>query len=205
MDPDRLLEAIRPVSSVWRASPPAFPKGDLPRALLDRLPADYLALLGRLGPGEGFVGTRYLRLLPLDELAAANAAYQVPRYLPGHQLFGSDGCGNAFLFDLRTLPATVLEVPFVPLDPEYVEAVRPDFADFLLALAAIPPGHQGPIPLTPDPRTHGLELHERHPIALGGNPTDPANKVLLAPPVHAEASCLFNRVFQEVRAQSRRS
>ncbi|MBI5534600.1 MAG: SMI1/KNR4 family protein [Deltaproteobacteria bacterium] len=173
------------------------------QALLAKLPRSYLDLMERWGPGEGFIGTRYFRLYPLDEIAAANDAYGTDSWLAGHLIFGSDGCGDAYLFDLRSEPAHVIEAPFIPLDTDYVSARHPDFESFLAGLAALREGATESLPLAANPKTHGLEVHEIHPIVLGGDPCAPDNKVLLKPPVHAEACMFFNRVFRTVREKSR--
>lgn len=157
-----------------------------------------------LGPGEGFIATRWLRLYPLDELASANVAYDVEACFPGHLLFGSDGIGSAFLFDAGARPVRIVEVPFIPLDPEYVVATYADFVAFLEAIATVPDGFDGSLPIVPNPATAGLEVHEKQPVVLGGDPTSPENKVFLPPQTHAQACRFFNRVFREVRAQSRR-
>jgi hypothetical protein len=167
------------------------------------LPADYRSLLDVLGPGEGFVATRFLRLYPVDELASVNSAYGVEAYLPGHLLFGSDGIGQAFLFDWSPGHARVVEMPFIPLDPEYLEATYADFIAFLEAIATVPDRFTGPLPIVPNPAMAGLEVHEKHPVVLGGDPTSLDNKLYLAPAVHAQACTYFNRLFRDLRTQAR--
>ncbi|MES1176681.1 MAG: SMI1/KNR4 family protein [Myxococcales bacterium] len=194
---ERLLKHIRSVSSGWRSTSPGFPIG--PR--VDReLPLEYLDLIAVFGPGEGFIGTQYLRLLPLEQIASANAAYAVQQYLPHHLLFGSDGCGNALLFDCSASERGVLIQPFIPLNLEFTTARHPNWSAFLKTLLDVPAGFQ---PLTANPATHGLELHERHPVVLGGDPIDPGNKVLLPPPTHAEACVFFNKIVETARAKQR--
>lgn len=192
---NRLLQRIRSVSSDWRSSSPGFPLGP---EINDKLPVDYLDYLETVGPGEGFVGESYLRLYPRDQIATANASYAVHEYLPSHILFGSDGCGNALLFDTSTPESRVLIQPFIPLDLDYTAASYQNWSVFLMALLDVPPGFQ---PLTANPKTHGLEVHERHPVVLGGDPQDPTNKMLLAPPTHAEACVFFNKLVKKVRAE----
>jgi Phage integrase, N-terminal SAM-like domain/SMI1 / KNR4 family (SUKH-1) len=149
-----------------------------------------------LGPGEGFIGERYVRLYPLEEIASANEAYAIGQYLPNHLLFGSDGCGNAFLFDLSSAERPVLVQPFIPLDLDFTEARYPNWSAFLHAALEVPDRFR---PLVANTETHALEVHERHPIVLGGDPTDPGNKMLLPPPTHAEACTFFNNVVRSVR------
>jgi hypothetical protein len=165
-------------------------------------PADYVSVLREWGPGEGFVGTTFLRLYPLDQTIAANQAYHVADYLPDAYLFGSTGTCYALLFDLSCSPPPVLRVPFVPLDPRYAEPTNKGFLDYVSSLGEIDDGYDGPIPRPSNPRTRGLELHEVHPVALGGDPMDPANRVFLPIDEHAQVCEYWNRLFQQVRANS---
>lgn len=57
-------------------------------------------------------------------------------YAPGLFLFGSDGGGEAFAFDLRSNPPPVVSVPFVGMDLSLVEFVAVDFGAFLEVLYA---------------------------------------------------------------------
>jgi hypothetical protein len=196
-----VLERVRPVSSPWQRRSAGFEGSALPTPIAELLPPEYRALIDSLGAGEGFIATRFLRLYPLDELAAANRAYDVLTYLPQHLLFGSDGGGQAFLFELSDGPVRVVEVPFIPLDPAYATATYEDFVAFMEAIATIPDDFTESLPIRPDPATAGLEIHEKHPIVLGGDPTSRDNRVLLTPVVHAQACCFFNRLVREVRVQ----
>ncbi len=196
------LDRVRPVSSRWRPGSAGFEVSALPPEIAALLPAEYRELVSTLGAGEGFIATRFLRLYALDELFGANRAYDVQTCLPQHLLFGSDGIGQAFLFRLTDRSPRVVEVPFIPLDREYVAAEHEDFMSFLVALARVPAGFAGTLPTTPNPATAGLELHEKHPIVLGGDPTSRENRVFLEPRVHAEACCYFNRLVRELRARS---
>ena len=181
---------------------------DLPRAGRASVPADlpptYIDLVALIGAGEGFVGHEYLRLFALDQLLWVNDAYGVGTYLPGHCMFGSNGCGEAYLFGPPTVAErAVIRVSFIPLDPDYVSQSWPSFDQFLLALVNAPPDNpDDPYPYTPDPDAIGKELHEVHPIALGGSPTDPANKVLVPVEKHAELVAFWNRTFNAIRQRA---
>jgi len=199
---EETIARMRPIMSSWRFTPSGFSKESPSAELLLCLPREYLALLQHLGPGEGFIGTEYLRLYPLEDLAAANVAYSITEYLPQHYLFGSDGCGNALLFNLALSPTSVVKTPFIPLNLEFGTLVAADFAAFLDTLASVPPDFAGTLPLSPNPETLGLEVHEPHPVVLGGDPSDLKNKVLLRPPVHAQACVFFNRMVRSIGEQS---
>jgi hypothetical protein len=99
-------------------------------------PADYVAYMlesdggeGRLGPGS------YIALYPVGELLTKNKDYAVDEFAPGLVLFGSDGGGMAFAFDKRRSPAEIVEVPFIPMSLDEVEARGADFLSFLRSLA----------------------------------------------------------------------
>ena len=194
------LRKVAPITS-WKSSGTSFAPETLSKEILGLLPAGYLEFLEVLGAGEGFLGTSFLRVYPLDEAAAANREYHVDEFLPRCLLFGSDGCGNAYLFDLEKRPSEIIRVPFIPLDREFGRSMGNDFLRFVESLAEIPRGYTGPLPVRPNPETAGKEIHEKHPVVLGGDPTSPDNKVFLAPPEHAKASTFFNRLVRKVRAE----
>jgi len=196
-----VLAKLRPLSSPWQACSNGFDRVPLPPTVAAQLPADYRALLEMLGPGEGFIGMRLLRLYRPDELGAVNQAYEIQTHLPGHLLFGSDGIGEALLFDLNDPQLRVVEVPFIPLDATYCSATHESFTTFLESLASVPEHLLGQLPIVPNPAMVGLELHEKHPAVLGGEP-GPDNQMFLAPPVHAEACRHFNELFRTLRAES---
>ena len=182
----------------WYRTASGFPKSRLDAALT--LPDSYLTVLAEVGPGEGFVGSEYLRLYALDELQAVNDAYQSATYLPGHVIIGSNGCGEAFVLDLRSDPPPVIQVPFVPLDTEYAETLAATFAQFwdhLLSAQAT----EEPFPPLVNEGTLGLEVTERHPIVLGGRP-GVENQVLVPAIKHSELARFWNKTFQVVRQRS---
>jgi len=48
----------------------------------------------------------------------------------------------------------------------------------------------------------GKEIFEVHPVILGGDPTDPANKVVLTREEHIKAVRFWNRVIAEERRKN---
>jgi len=198
---DEVLQRMRASVPEWREAATGFESAPLADSLLGRLPDDYVNLIRVFGAGEGFVGGTYLRLYRLEELAAANRAYDIAAYLPDHLLIGSDGCGNAFLLDTASGGMPVDKIPFIPLDRAFGETVGKDFLSFLDALLCPAENGDGSN-LRPNPETFGLEIHETHPVVLGGDPEDPANKVFLKPCVHAEAAVYFNRLVRTIRSRS---
>jgi hypothetical protein len=67
-----------------------------------RLPPDYVEFITAMNGGEGFVGDNYVILWSVDELPRFNREYNVPEFAPGLVMFGSDGGGEGFGFDLRS-------------------------------------------------------------------------------------------------------
>jgi hypothetical protein len=48
----------------------------------------------------------------------------------------------------------------------------------------------------------GKEIFEVHPIILGGNPTDPANKTILTREQHIQAVVYWNREIRRLKNQN---
>src|SRR5690242_10258239 len=81
-----------------------------------RLPDDYAEFLHQMNDGEGFVGNAYVILWRIEELLEMNKGYQVAEFAPGLFVFGSDGGGEAFAFDLRSDAKPIVSVPFIPME-----------------------------------------------------------------------------------------
>jgi SMI1/KNR4 family protein SUKH-1 len=101
------------------------------------LPDEYLRFIQKMNGGEGFVGrSGYLILWPIEELLRMNEAYLVEEYAPGLFIFGSDGGGEAFAFDLRDDRKSVVSVPFVGMDLSLANCIGQSFGEFLSNLSA---------------------------------------------------------------------
>lgn len=100
------------------------------------LPIDYIEFLQRYDGGEGFIGDHYLILWRAEELKVFNEEYEVEEYAPGLFLFGSDGGGEAYGFDVRESSMPVIRVPFVGMDLKYAKVVASSFTDLLKRLAS---------------------------------------------------------------------
>ncbi|WP_438016235.1 SMI1/KNR4 family protein [Sorangium sp. So ce315] len=98
-------------------------------------PPGYIEFMQRSDGAEGPVGRkgRYLVLWPVASIIDLNEQYHVDEFAPHLLAFGSDGGGEAFAFDRRTEPATIVRVPFVGLDDEICYGTR--FDDFLARLS----------------------------------------------------------------------
>jgi hypothetical protein len=99
-------------------------------------PHDYREFLRASNGGEGFLGQNYVMLWKAEELKPLNAGYEVARFAPGLFLFGSDGGGEAYAFDIREDPWVVIQVPFIGMsDPQYAIPLGRSFTEFLKNVA----------------------------------------------------------------------
>jgi hypothetical protein len=98
------------------------------------LPEQYKAFMINRDGGEGFVGNQYLVLWRAGELIDLNRDYESDRYAPGLMLFGSNGGGEAFAFDLRDLKMAIRIVPFIGMSLKDAVFIADDFDSFLTHL-----------------------------------------------------------------------
>ena len=164
------------------------------------LPIDYLEYIRKCNGGEGFVGTDFLILWRIEELAKLNQEYELERYAPGLVLFGSSGGGEGYGFDFRHNNCRIVRVPFVGMEWRLAVITANSFTEFLNTIAT----HAGNFrhhSITTVQRTPGAELFEIKPILLGGSPTDPSNKVWLTRIQHTEAVRYWNRIITDLRRQ----
>lgn len=105
------------------------------KSLKFTLPSDYIELLCDHDGGEGFIGDNYLMLWKSEELAVFNEEYEVEKYAPGIFLFGSNGGGESYGFDLRDPSMPIVRIPFVGMDLRYARTMATNFTDFLIQLA----------------------------------------------------------------------
>lgn len=87
--------------------------------------------------GEGFIRPNsYAMLWKIKELLQFNREYAVLEYAPGLLLFGSNGGGKAFAFDLRAEGRSpVVSVPFIGMDLRDALPLAETFDGFLEHLA----------------------------------------------------------------------
>ncbi len=98
------------------------------------LPDDYREFLSAYDGGEGFVGEHYLILWQTKDLKAFSDDYEFAEYAPSLVPFGSNGGGEAFAFDRRTLPPGVVIVPFIGLSETDATPIASSFDAFLTRL-----------------------------------------------------------------------
>jgi hypothetical protein len=99
-----------------------------------RLPDDYVEFLRTANGGEGMVGNAYLSLWRIEELIQRNEDCEVAETVPGLFLFGSDGGGEAFAFDMRSGAKPIVMVPFIILCFEDAIPMGGNFEAFLVEL-----------------------------------------------------------------------
>lgn len=98
-------------------------------------PPDYLGFLRQHDGGEGFVGDNYIILWKAAELVDFNREYEVEVYAPGILLFGSDGGGEGYGFDMQSAGMPVVRLPFIGMERRYATPVAESFTSFLALLA----------------------------------------------------------------------
>src|SRR5438552_3544406 len=79
-------------------------------------PNEYLEFMRDSNGAVGSIGpSDFLVLWPIEDIPKANDQLNVIEVAPGLLLFGSDGGGTLYGFDLRSSKMAILEVPDIPL------------------------------------------------------------------------------------------
>jgi|CXWL01.1.fsa_nt_gi hypothetical protein len=94
------------------------------------LPEEYCEVMGRFNGGEGFVNGHYLVLWPLEELAAANRAFEDIEDVRDVVWFGGNGGGEAFGFDWRQ-DGAIVEGPMIGMERDQLMHCAGSFTEFL--------------------------------------------------------------------------
>jgi hypothetical protein len=98
-------------------------------------PKDYRDFMMTTNGGEGFIGLKsYVMLWSIEELPSLNDGYETSNYLPRCVLFGSNGGGEAYGFDMRTSRSKIVQVPFVGMAWKSALLLSDSFSDFILQL-----------------------------------------------------------------------
>lgn len=160
-----------------------------------RLPAAYFEFLRHSNGGEGFIGETYLRFYEAEKIPEVNEAYEVENYLPGFLLIASNTVGDAICFCPPLAEGRVVQVPFIPLRLDLAEPVGSSLTAFLARLAASRATGRSPSPSDINSDLIGKEVFQRHPIALGGSPIAPDNRVLVPAEVHPRLVRFWNKVY----------
>jgi len=99
------------------------------------LPSDYLDFLRQHDGGEGFIGDNYIVFWKAEELADFNREYEVEKYAPDILLFGSDGGGEAYGFDIQSASMPIVRIPFIGMERRYATPVAMNLPDLFAKLA----------------------------------------------------------------------
>jgi hypothetical protein len=97
-----------------------------------KLPEQYREFLLWANGGEGFIGPNFYAMLwQVGDLCRFNLEYEVERNSPGLILFGSNGGGEGFAFDLRGQLSQIVSVPFIGMALKEILPLAKTFDEFL--------------------------------------------------------------------------
>jgi len=100
-----------------------------------RFPNEYVRFLSYMNGGEGALGrNNYISLWSTHQLRDLNKSYEVPIFLPGVVLFGTDGGGEAYGFDWQSGKCAIVMVPFIGMSEATKTKISDNFIDFLIDL-----------------------------------------------------------------------
>jgi SMI1 / KNR4 family (SUKH-1) len=116
------------------ASPEAF--SEVEQYFGIKFPTVYRQFMLRSNGAEGLIGESYVVLYPIEELVDINTGYGTSVVTPGMLLFGGDGGGEAYAFDIRKSAMPIIMVTWVSLDFEEALPAGDSFTAFLEALYA---------------------------------------------------------------------
>ena len=106
----------------------------LSAALGIALPHDYLDFLRQHNGGEGFIGESYIVLWKAEEIALFNREYEVAKYAPGILMFGSNGGGDGYGFDIQQDSMPVICMPFIGMERRYADRITASFTGLFTRL-----------------------------------------------------------------------
>jgi hypothetical protein len=101
-----------------------------------KLPDDYLDFMRETNGAVGFVGSSFLRIYELEEIRPANQRLESDKFTPGLIVFGSNGGGLAYAYDMRARPVNIVEIDFVSIKSADAKLRGRSFEDFLEKLYA---------------------------------------------------------------------
>lgn len=104
---------------------------------IDRLPQDYVDFLRQSNGAEGFVGNSYLILFAAEAIDPINQAASVDKFAPGLTIFGSDGGGKSYAFDMRREDVAIVEFFDMDIGDEEPVFCATSFSGFLRYLEGL--------------------------------------------------------------------
>jgi len=78
-----------------------------------KFPKDYIDFMLLSNGCEGSIGENYIRFWKIEEIIQYNEEYEVQAYTPDIIIFGSNGGGEAFGFDMRNKNIKYIMIPFM--------------------------------------------------------------------------------------------
>ena len=104
-----------------------------------RFPDEYRVLMRYTNGVEGpLPNGRYLALWRVEELIPFNEGYLGSEFAAGLFLFGSNGGGTGYAFDLRTTPITIVDFPLVSVSDSDINTNVNLLFQFILDLGTSP-------------------------------------------------------------------
>jgi SMI1 / KNR4 family (SUKH-1) len=101
------------------------------KALDFDLPTSYIEIIQEMNGGEGPVGGGYFQLWPIEDVVENNKKYNIPEFLPGYFIFGTNLGGTAYAFEKNT----GLYVRFEFVDMDDPQPLGGDMLEFLQSFA----------------------------------------------------------------------
>lgn len=151
-------------------------------------PADLVSFLQSYDAAEGYVVGGYLQVWPVGEMVDLNHRARIEDNIPGLVIVATDAGGDGYGLDRLT--RSFVLVPMIGMSTMQPVRIGTTFNQLLDWIA-----DRNPIATTQTsgpPATYGYVIYEKHPIILGGSPTDPANKVLISLDEYADVVAWWN-------------
>lgn len=101
------------------------------RDLRVSLPKDYLDFVRDHNGGWIVTDDIYVHFRKIGELKQMNANYGTDHRTPELFLFGDNGSGEGYAFDMRSEPWKIVQVPFIGLAMEDAWTLADSFSDFI--------------------------------------------------------------------------
>ena len=171
------------------------------KALNLDLPSEYLNLFSFMNGGEGFIGDNYCRLYAIENLMPLNEAFLVKEFALELFIFGSNGGGEAFAFNTKSSPFSIVEVPFIPMDLKWAKLLEKTINEYFSHFSNSADNKVNSVPPSINKALIGKEIHEIRPVVFGGDPLDPKNKIPLGPEDYAKFVVFWNRIWQNRKHQ----
>ncbi len=115
------------------AGPPELDR--IQRAIGMRLPDDYLELVQESDGVEGFVGDNYLAIWPVEHILTYRKLCDDTPFIV---FFGSNGAGEGYAFDMRAVPAPIVNLPFIGMEEKLIRVLGRSILEFLERLESAP-------------------------------------------------------------------